>query len=107
MPIQLALDPNLPVSARQFAEGWNADPRTDDLASADVQPAGVKSYDQSLGDVVLLDTTQAGLVVSGAALVDLIRDVLAQSGVEGRLEIAQRPQPDGGELLVATVGDKE
>ena len=102
MPIQLTLDPSLAVSPTQFAAAWNADPRTDDLATAEVSTTA--GADEGQGDVVLLRTAQTALPVGTAALYDLIQDILLQQGVGGRVQIAQDTSADGGELLAVTPG---
>ena len=105
MPIQLAIDPSLQVSPTQFAADWNADPRTDDLATAEVSSTAGAGYDPGLGDVILLRTPQTAMPVGGIALYDLIKDVLLELGVQGRVQITQQTAPDGDELLIVTPGE--
>ncbi|MFN8467652.1 MAG: hypothetical protein U0X20_18985 [Caldilineaceae bacterium] len=102
MPIQLTLDPSLAVSPSQFVAAWNADPRTDDLATAEVSTTA--GADEGQNDVVLLRTAQTAMPVGAAALYDLIRDVLLQQGVGGPVQIDQETTADGGELLAVTPG---
>jgi hypothetical protein len=102
MPIQLTIDPSLPVSPIQFVADWNADPRTDDLATAEVSSTAGAGLDPRLGDVILLQTAQMAMPVGGSALYDLIKDVLTKQGVQGRVQITQQTAPDGGELLIVT-----
>ena len=98
MPIQLTLDPRLKLSPTRFAAAWNVDPRTDDLATAEVSTtAGAEA-----GDVILLRTAQTAMPVGAAALYDLIQDVLLQQGVVGPVQIAQDTGPDGDDLLTVT-----
>jgi hypothetical protein len=100
MPIQLTLDPSLQISSTQFAAAWNADPRTVDLATAEV--SSTAGADVGERDVVLLRTAQTAMPVGAAALYDLIQDILLQQGVAGPVQIAQGTTPDGGDLLTAT-----
>ena len=102
MPIQLTLDPSLAVSPTQFVTAWNADPRTDDLASAEVSTTAVAGAGQD--GVILLRTAQTAMPVGAAALYDLIQDILLQQGVGGPVQIAQDTTADGGELLAVTPG---
>jgi hypothetical protein len=102
MPVKLAIDPSVQVSPRQFAADWNADPRTDDLATADLQSTGLAGIDPDLGDIVLLVTTQTSMAVSGTALYDLIKDIIVKQGVLQQFQIVQREADDGSELLVVT-----
>ena len=102
MPIQLTLDPALKLSPTRFAAAWNVDPRTDDLATAEVSTtAGAEAGE---GDVILLRTAQTAMPVGAAALYDLIQDVLLQQGVDGPVQIAQDTGPDGDDLLTVTRG---
>lgn len=102
MPIQLTLDPSLGVSPADFAQAWNADPRTDDLATAEI--SSTAGAETAAGDVILLRTTQTAMPVAAAALYDLIQDVLLQQGVAGPIQIDQETTADGGELLIVTDG---
>ena len=107
MPIQLAIDPSLQVSPAQFAAAWNADLRTDDLATAEVSSTAGAGHDPGLGDVILLRTPQTPIPVGGIALYDLIKDILLEQGVQGRVQITQQTAPDGDELLIVTPGESE
>ncbi len=102
MPIQLTLDPTLSVSPTQFAAAWNADLRTDDLATAEVSTTA--GADAGESEVILLHTAQTAMPVAAAALYDLIQDVLLQQGVDGPVQIAQDKSPDGDDLLTVTQG---
>jgi hypothetical protein len=104
MPIQLSIDPRLQISPAQFAADWSADPRTDDLATAEVSSTAGPGHDPNWGDVVLLRTTQMAMPVSASALYDLIQDVLRQNGAPGRVQITLQTDPDGSELLIVTPG---
>jgi hypothetical protein len=104
MPIKLAIDPSLQISPRQFAADWNADLRTDDLAKADLQSAGFDGIDPDLGEIILLMTRQAPIPVAGAALYDLIKDIVVKQGVVQQIRIDPRVADDGSELLVVMVG---
>ena len=102
MPIQLTLDPSLELSPTEFVPAWNADPRTDDLATAELSStAGAATAE---GDVILLRTAQTAIPVGAAALYDLIQDILLQQGAAGPVQITQATAPDGGELLTVTPG---
>ncbi len=98
MPIQVTLDPALKLSPARFAAAWNVDPRTDDLATAEVSTTA----DVEAGEVIVLRTAQTAMPVGAAALYDLIQDVLLQQGVAGPVQIAQETGPDGGDLLSVT-----
>ncbi len=100
MPIQLTLDPSLKLSPTRFAAAWNVDPRTDDLATAEVSTTA----DAEAGDVIVLRTAQTAMPVGAAALYDLIQDVLLQQGVDGPVQITQDTTPDGDDLLTVTTG---
>lgn len=102
MPIQLTLDPSLQISPTQFVAAWNADPRTDDFATAEVSTTA--GADEGQDDVVLLRTAQTAMPVGAAALYDLIQDILLQQGVGGPVQIDQDTTTDGGELLAVTPG---
>jgi hypothetical protein len=104
MPIQLNLDPGLPISPAQFVTAWNADPRTDDFATAEVSTTAGASQDVELDEVILLRTAQTAIPVGAAALYDLVQDILLQQGVTEQVQIAQATTPDGGELLAVTPG---
>ena len=98
MPIQLTLDPRLKLLPTRFAAAWNVDPRTDDLASAEVSTTA----DAEAGNVIVLRTAQTAMPVGAAALYDLIQDVLLQQGVDGPVQITQETSPDGDDLLTVT-----
>lgn len=100
MPIQLTLDPALKLSPTRFAAAWNVDPRTDDLATAEVSTtAGAEAVE---GEVIVLRTAQTAMPVGAAALYDLIQDVLLQQGVDVPVQIAQATSSDGDDLLSVT-----
>lgn len=100
MPIQLTLDPTLQISPAQFAAAWNADLRTDDLATAEVSTTA----DAGESEVILLHTAQTAMPVAAAALYDLIQDTLLQQGVDGPVQIAQDKTSEGDDLLTVTPG---
>jgi hypothetical protein len=105
MSTLLALDPALGVSAREFAAAWNADPRTDDLATADVRTAGLaEAGPPEVHEHVVLETAAAAsMAVSASALSDLIRDILQQGGVSGLVRLAEQEAANGDVLVHATV----
>lgn len=100
MPIQLTLDPSLKLTPIRFAAAWNVDPRTDDLATAEVSTTA----DAAAGEVIVLRTAQTAMPVGAAALYDLIQDVLLQQGVDGPVQIARDTTPEGDDLLTVTRG---
>jgi hypothetical protein len=108
MSTNLMLDPMLPMSPREFAAAWNTDPRTDDLAKAELRTAGLDpgSLDGAgaadVDELVVLETAAANMVVSASAFYDLIRDVLEAGGVAGQVQIDEQAMPDGGVLLRVT-----
>jgi hypothetical protein len=107
MPIQLTLDPSLQISPSQFAAAWNADPRTDDFATAEVSTTAGADQEVEMDEVILLRTAQTAMPVGAAALYDLIQDILVQQGVTQQVQIAQDTAPDGGELLAVTLGSDQ
>lgn len=105
MPIQLALDPDLPLTAADFAAAWNDTPTCAAAATADVAPADPAAYFLppellAAGLVVLSDVS---INVASNALYDLIKTTLARRSVKKTTEIIQIEQPDGTKVLVVRI----
>jgi len=103
MDYQLALAPDLSVSAHDFVTTWNAEPACRQVAEARVVAAAEVGYDAALvgSAVAVLGGVVLGVV--SKALYDLIKQVLVRRGVHRRTTIVQHEQPDGSCLLVVTV----
>jgi hypothetical protein len=105
MTIQLVLDPDLPLTAADFAAAWNDTPACVAAATADVAPADPAAFFLppellAAGLVVLSDVS---IGVAGNALYDLIKTALARRSVKKTTEIIQIEQPDGTKVLVVRI----
>jgi hypothetical protein len=108
MDVQIALSPDLPLTAAQFVERWNADPDCRAISTAErLDPAAVDFP-------IDPDLVRQGLIYMGGVASTLVLDSLvdvAKTQIKALVEeiikekpakirVEQVPQPDGSILLV-------
>jgi hypothetical protein len=103
MDYQIALAPDLGLSARAFSEAWNDTPECRAAAQARLAGPTAEQYNPDLiaGAVAVLGSVAVGLATN--ALYDLIKAALLKRGVRKRTEMIQLDQPDGTRLIVVQI----
>lgn len=104
MDIQLALDPDLSLTAVDFAHAWNDTP--DCAAAATARTTAVPATYHLPPELIASGMAVLGgisLNLVSDALYDLIKLALARRGVQQTTEIIQLEQPDGTKLLVIRI----
>lgn len=107
MDILIALSPDLDISAAGFVAAWNADPAALDMAGAEVGATGAKSFDPTVGAIMLSAAGSIALGVLSNFLTDWIKARWAERHPDpserARVQVTQVPQPNGPPILVVTI----
>lgn len=106
MTYQILLDPDLDLSAEQFASAWNADLDRRTQAAVQAAPAAAAAYDPTLAAMATLIVIPLLVNLASSALYDLIKAALLEAKVRRRTRIEILRQPDGSELLIITTEDE-
>jgi len=107
MEYHLTLDPRFDLSAREFADAWNASPACRATALARPEEGAPAQFDPSLaqaGQIVL-----EGLLIgaAGNALYDLLKALFIRKGIRRKIEIVEVTRPDGAHILVTSIVEEE
>ncbi|HZU66943.1 MAG TPA: hypothetical protein VFA09_06660 [Ktedonobacteraceae bacterium] len=105
---QVALSPDLNLSAEEFADAWNATPDTRNLAIARLSiPRGISYYEPLLTSVQLATPANVDSDALSDAIKTLIRYVRVKKGQRSaasatpHIDVVQRP--GGARVLVVDV----
>ena len=103
MDYQIALSPDLGLSAEDFVSAWNETPECRAVAEARPDRSAAAQYGPTLlaGALAVLGGVAINIVSN--ALYDLIKQALARRGVKTQTEIVQLDRPDGTRLLVVKI----
>lgn len=100
MDYQIALAPELGISAAQLAAQWNDNDETRALGAASVAPNAGQQFD--LAAVVELVIIPLAVSISANAFYDLLKARIVAAGTRKRTELVAIEQPDGSCVVVVT-----
>jgi hypothetical protein len=107
MKYQLALDPEIGLSAGDFAAAWNASAECQQAAQALLVSPPSVGYDPAAlaAAQVVLETLLLG--VASSALYDMIKALFVRKGIRRKIEIHEVTQANGTHILVVSIVEEE
>ena len=106
MDYRIVLDPDMEVTAEEFAEAWNDTPECRDVSEAEVGEAGAQQFDLGGGAVVEL-AAAFGVALASGTIIALAKavfgELFSQKGVQKQTKIVEIDTPDGYHILIVTI----
>jgi len=107
MEYHLMLDPRLDLSARDFADAWNASPDCRAAAFARLAEGAPAQFDPALAQAGQIVLEGLLLGAAGNALYDLLKALFIRKGICRKIDIVEITRPDGVHILVTSIVEEE
>ncbi len=99
---QIALNPDLNISAEEFAVAWNAVDETRQTGQLVRVTSTPEAFHSPETAVLFLETA---VLISSGVLINLITQLIKDKYFKKEPKLIEIPQPDGSKIIVVTTED--